>query len=86
MRSVKHFVVFFSAAQLVSCLVGCAPTRTYEWSNDKSGEVKACYDACDMQKYKCYKDCDFSFNGQIACDQIFNACLSRCPGLTIRTK
>jgi len=65
-------------------LAGCAPTRTYEWSSDNSGQLESCYDSCTVKKYKCYVDCDFGFRCEVGCDEAFKACLSTCPGLTVR--
>ena len=86
MSIARNSVRFAFIALLPSYLAGCAPARTYELSSDKSEEGQACYDSCSNEKQRCYKDCFFDFQGEISCNQVFDKCLTACPGLTIHLK
>lgn len=65
---------------------GCAANKSYEWRSDQGEQVQACMYSCNTSKYKCYADCGFGMRCEMGCDEIYNSCLSACPGLTIRNK
>jgi len=86
MKISGKIVAWAALSMLPVIAAGCTPTRSYEWASDKGPEVQACYDACADTKYKCYPACGFGLKCEMGCDREFDACLSRCPGLTIRQK